>query len=135
MVLPLSRKDYCPDDLDKICRDFSNLHRNQYGYSMDTQSVQIVNLRLTAIGLLSKPVLKEEPRRQDATPQAAKYTRPVYMNGAKLEVPVYDRARLHWGNAISAPAIIEQADSTTVLFAGYRAAVDRFRNLIIEREA
>jgi hypothetical protein len=35
---------------------------------------------------------------------------------------------------IAAPAIVEQFDSTTVLFDGYDLSVDSFKNLIIRRK-
>jgi N-methylhydantoinase A len=56
------------------------------------------------------------------------------MDGKSVEVPIYERKRLKCGNEIKSPAIIEQLDSTTVLFKGYNATVDRYRNLIVERE-
>lgn len=56
------------------------------------------------------------------------------MDGRFVEAAVYERKKLKCGNEMKAPAIIEQLDSTTVLFEGYNATVDRYRNLIIERE-
>ncbi len=56
------------------------------------------------------------------------------MDGRFVEAAIYERKKLKCGNEMKAPAIIEQLDSTTVLFEGYKAKVDRYRNLIIERE-
>jgi N-methylhydantoinase A len=36
------------------------------------------------------------------------------------------------GDAIAGPAVIEQLDSTTLLFPGDRAAVDPYLNLIVD---
>ena len=36
------------------------------------------------------------------------------------------------GDAIAGPAVIEQLDSTTLLFPGDRATVDPYLNLIVE---
>ena len=132
--MPLARQDYTPGNLEEIGSGFAAVHKEQYGYSMSPESVQIVNLRITAIGLLSKPDLEEE-REGGADPKAAsKGTRSVFMEGKQVEVSVFDRRGLHCGNEIEAPAIIEQADSTTILFPGYRARVDRHRNLIIDNK-
>ena len=35
---------------------------------------------------------------------------------------------------IAGPAIVEQFDATTVIPAGWRGHVDRYRNLILERK-
>ena len=48
------------------------------------------------------------------------------------DTPVYDRQRLHSGNQLSGPPIIEQMDSTTVVHPGQTAHIDRFGNIIIE---
>jgi N-methylhydantoinase A len=48
------------------------------------------------------------------------------------DTPVYDRAALMPGDTIAGPAVIEQLDSTTLLFPGDRATVDAYLNLIVE---
>jgi len=132
--VPLAGKDYKRRDLEEIGSNFAEVHEEQYGYSMPPETVQIVNLRLTAIGLLSKPVLEEEGEAGPDPGVALKDTRLVFMEGKQVAVSVFDRKGLRCGNKIEAQAIFEQVDSTTVLFTGYRASVDRYRNLIIEKK-
>jgi N-methylhydantoinase A len=55
------------------------------------------------------------------------------MEGAYREAKIYDRKKCSHGNILESPAIIEQADSTTVLFPGFRAEVDKYRNLVITK--
>ena len=49
-----------------------------------------------------------------------------------LDAAIYDRSRLGRGAAISGPAIIEEAGSTTVVFPGQRVTVDDYGNLHVE---
>ena len=49
------------------------------------------------------------------------------------ESNLYDRSRLQPGNSVAGPAVIFQADSTTVLPVGWTALVDGWRNLVAER--
>jgi N-methylhydantoinase A/oxoprolinase/acetone carboxylase beta subunit len=51
--------------------------------------------------------------------------------GGFVEVPVYDRYRLPEGSTITGPAIVEEAEATTLLWPGDRLAVDSQRNLVI----
>jgi len=44
---------------------------------------------------------------------------------------VYDRERLGPGQRLRGPAIVEQIDSTTVIYPGQEAVVDAYRNLVI----
>jgi N-methylhydantoinase A/oxoprolinase/acetone carboxylase beta subunit len=46
---------------------------------------------------------------------------------------IYDRVRLPLGSRVPGPAIVEQADTTTVIPPGYAAAVDPSGNLRIRR--
>jgi len=127
-------KNYEKGDLDSLARELNRVHHEKYGYSMPSDTAEIVNLRLTAIGGLTKPEIREESYAGTDPGAALKERRRVYMDGTFLEAPIYERKRLKCGNKIKSPAIIEQLDSTTVLFQGYAATVDRYRNLIIEQE-
>jgi len=127
-------KDFTRKDLEILAQRLGEVHREKYGYSMSPDAVQIVNLRLTAIGGLSKPEIRKETP-SGADPKAAlKGKRRIYMDGKFVQASIYERKELRCGNRIDAPAIIEQLDSTTVLFSGYRATVDQYRNLVIEKE-
>ena len=45
--------------------------------------------------------------------------------------PVYDRARLHPGDELAGPAIVEEEESTTVVGSGAHLRVDEHQNLVI----
>jgi N-methylhydantoinase A len=46
--------------------------------------------------------------------------------------PVYDRDCLPAGAAFEGPALVEEATTTTVVWAGQRASIDRFGLISIE---
>ena len=48
-----------------------------------------------------------------------------------IPCPVYERALLRPGHGIAGPAIIDQPDSTTVVYPGQHAEVDDYGNLVI----
>ncbi len=52
-----------------------------------------------------------------------------------VEAAVYQRAALQAGDRLTGPALIEQDDTTTVVPAGFSAAVDAQLNVIMERRA
>lgn len=137
LEIPLSNEKsgetYTETDLASMARAFADYHEEQYGYKMPEETVQVVTLRLTALGLMEKPSIKDEPFGGRDPKEAFKGTRRVYMEGAYRDAKIYDRRKCSHGNIIEAPAIIEQADSTTVLFPGYRGEVDKYRNLVITK--
>jgi N-methylhydantoinase A len=48
------------------------------------------------------------------------------------EVPVYDRATLPAGFSLTGPAVVEQSDTTTLVYPEHRARVDELGNIVID---
>ncbi len=115
---------------------FHQAHHRAYGYDYrGKQQVEFVNLRVTGLGLIDKPALREIAAGGPDATAARKGERAVYFEavGDFQPCPLYDRARLLAGNRISGPAIIEEYGSTTVIFPGQQAIVDRFGNLLLSK--
>ena len=55
-----------------------------------------------------------------------------FKHSRAVKTPIYQRKNLGIGAKISGPAIIEQFDSTTVIFPGDELHIDRALNLIID---
>jgi len=102
-------------DLAGAVADFHALHQAQYAHSDTAATPEIVNLRLSAVGVLPKP----ETREIDSGEGAARTRRRIYADGAWREVDVYDRAALQTGETLAGPLVIEEAHSTIVIPAGW----------------
>lgn len=131
LAIGLGQADPLPG-ADEIKNRFFAEHERAYGFHNAVDPVEIVNFRLIAVGRLRQPATRRGATRYGATPAAGDY-RMVWFLADRAEVaPVYDRAVLMPGDTIAGPAVIEQLDSTTLLFPGDRAAVDPYLNLIVE---
>jgi N-methylhydantoinase A len=109
-------------------------HDRTYGFSAPEELVEVVSLRLTSVGTISKP----PPRTLGADGTAEpKEHRPVYFaeSAGYVDCPIYDRYALPAGATFAGPAIAEEFDSTTVVHPGYAVFVDEAGNLLIERGA
>jgi N-methylhydantoinase A len=119
---------------------FNATHRATYGYAEESEPCEIVNLRLSALGLIEKPPLGAglaggATAATDAQ-IARKGTRQVYFSDTEfIECVLYDRLRLPVGASFLGPAIVEEPDSTTLVHPGWRATVERFGVLAIDRLA
>ena len=49
-----------------------------------------------------------------------------------VECPIYNRELLEPGHNFNGPAIVEQLDSTTVVYPGQKAKVDDYLNIVID---
>ena len=135
LTVPLPAEQLDASKIDRVLEQFHIEHDRAYGYSAPTEPVEFVNLRLTAIGKIAKPRLRELEGNNTDIAAAQKATRSVYFaeSDGYIECPIYDRYLLGPGCVLTGPAIVEEIDSTTVIHPGYSAQVDRFGNLILTR--
>jgi N-methylhydantoinase A len=111
---------------------FYAVHDQFYGFHNVEDPIEIVNLRLTATAAVAR-LGSDRAQRPKAKRAAPIEHRPVWFSRARpVRTPIYDRAQLPAGQAMTGPAIIEQFDSTTVLHPGDRLTVDPALNLIIK---
>jgi N-methylhydantoinase A len=125
-------------DVAEIVERFHALHERLYAHRLDGAAVELVALRAAAVGRLPGAAPRHvEPG--DLTPpgDALKARRPVFFDEAPgwVECAIYERGRLLGGNRIAGPAIIEQMDTTTVVFPGQQATVLPTGTLAIESRA
>lgn len=118
--------------LDELRAMFFKLHEVSYGYHNPDDPVEMVNLRLAARGQLKF----EEPgvgNSRSAGPAIATSQRTVWFSPEMpVEAKVYERAQLKPGQVIQGPAVIEQHDTTTLIFPGDTGLVDNAMNLFIQ---
>ena len=113
--------------------DFHNKHKNLYGYSAKNKKVEVVNIRLRAIGETEKPEIKTYEEKGKNPPLESIITeKEVIFDGKPYRTKVYYRDKLEAGNEIKGSAIIVEYSSTLVIPPFARAKVDRFKNIIIE---
>ena len=117
------------DPLEKLEERFHAAHEQRYGYRMDDEPVELVNLRLIATVPVEKPGL-DEPAVQG---EAVSERREANFDGEWLEVPVYDRERMGEGSEVEGPAIVEFKESTCVVRPGWSGVVDGVGTLVLER--
>ena len=121
-----------------IARAFHAEHNRLYGYSLEQEGtpVEVINVRVQAIGVTDKPVAREEPWAGDDAAHALKGRRAVYIPETKAfrDVPVYDGHRMGHGNRIEGPAMIEQETTAIFVSASYDCVVDALGSFSLFRK-
>ena len=129
--VPVSTEDVRKrGDIAGTLADFHDIHERLYGVRFHVP-VELVALRVVARGA-TPPV--EEAKLASAggdVKDAILETRPAYFNGAWMDTPHYDRAKLGAGARVEGPAIIRQYDTTTVLMPQHYAEIDPHGNILI----
>ncbi|MGB8951549.1 MAG: hydantoinase/oxoprolinase family protein [Candidatus Aminicenantales bacterium] len=114
--------------------DFHREHEKLYSYHNPHGQLEIVNIRLKAVGLSKKIKLKKFRESRSSSRKAWLKSQTIYAKGKNFSGSVYDRARLNAGSRLRGPALIVDFGSTTFLPPGFGLKVDGFLNLIIQKD-
>ncbi len=109
-------------------------HRRRYGYADASRPLEVVSVRVRMVGASPKvPLAKFRTRTGDGKQAIVKHG-PVFFNGRAVRTPFIDREALRPGDRFSGPAIVTEYSATTVIPPRCTAAVDAYKNLVIEVE-
>jgi N-methylhydantoinase A len=133
-----------PDEVQPAARvalDFHAAHRQRFSYASESEPVEIVNLRLKAIGKTAKPRFtclssgRLDPRDAHIGYKQVYFADTAAPRAARpIPSALYERDRLAAGNIVVGPAVVYQLDTTTVIPPGWSATVDGWGNLVLEGE-
>jgi N-methylhydantoinase A len=119
-------------DMDAVVEVFHELHERTYGYRNQTKPVQVVNVRLRARGMPTKPTFARSEPAGETPPEAANLgAREVIFDGEAKPTRVYRREELRAGNVIPGPAVLVEYTSTLLVPPYATAVVDEYENLIL----
>ncbi len=130
LTVPLADGEITRAALNDLAAAFHAKHEQTYGHANRSEGVQLVNLRLTAVGRLPDLVLAQ---RADAA-HARVRSRDVWFDESGFtSTPVHWRDGLTSGSRLVGPAIIESMDSTTIVPPGWQAHIDEMGYIRIAR--
>ena len=121
--------------IDYMWKNLHRVHDQTFGFHYEgEQDVELVNLRVQAVGTQHRPSLKQDvAARQPAKPFAK---RKVYWRKSGwVNCPLYRRTELAIGQKIEGPAVVEEYGSTVVVPASWTLRSDSYGNLILEKSA
>ncbi|MDE0813264.1 MAG: hydantoinase/oxoprolinase family protein [Alphaproteobacteria bacterium] len=131
LTVPAPADAVTPETLDALANGFHEKHRQTYGHENRNEIVQMVNLRLTAIGRLEGLDL----RQTSATGGGSSMTgsRKVWFKGAsRIDCAIHDRDKMNAGAEAPGPAVIQAVDTTIVVPPGWTARADDNGYIIME---
>lgn len=135
LTVPLTEAPGAMPDMEALRQRFDALHRERYGHAAPDSRVEFMAARLAGIGRVMRPQPARPPAASGPSAAAVVGTRQAAFATACgitwHETPVYDRAGLLPGHRFTGPAIVVQADSTTMVLPDQRVTVDTLGNLVI----
>jgi N-methylhydantoinase A len=117
---------------EELVTAFETSYHTQYGDTLGNRPIKVNTIRTTVIGVRPIPSLAPDTVGQSVSLEAARLgARSVYMLGEMISCPIYQRDHLPIGATLAGPAVIEQADTTTLVEPGMTVNVDTDGNLIL----
>jgi N-methylhydantoinase A len=115
-----------------LAERFHDMHRQTYGHASPDEPVQVVNLRVSAVGRLGRLDLGHGAT-AGATGTAKARSRPIYFRETGLEpCEVVPREALGPGSDRPGPLVVESLDATIVVPPGWRLRVDARGFIVLE---
>lgn len=115
LTVPLPERPLDAAALAELRGQFDAQHRQRFSFDDPDETVELVTLRLTAVGLLGDGAAAEDAYAPTETTPPRR--RRVHVNGAWTDTPVYSQLALAPGDAVEGPAVVEQ-EYTTMLVPG-----------------
>ncbi len=129
ITLPLDTSRNDAQIVESLREAFHIAHETNYGFASKSEPIQIVNIAVKAIGQLDRPELPQIETNGAAEPEH--YRETLFEPGRRHKTPIFARDKLVAGQKIDGPAIVEQMDTTVLVFPGDVCVVDRWGNLVI----
>ena len=132
LTIPAQTGAVTTETLDQLARLFHEKHRQTYGHDNPDETIQLVNLRVTAIGRFENIELSYTGKTEGSS---LKGSRSVWFRqGGRCDCAVHDCARLGIGTEVVGPAVIEAVDTTIVIPPGWRARMNPTGHILMEND-
>ena len=122
-------------DVKALQAAFHKRYASLYGRAIPHLSVEVLSWSL----MLSTKPAKERPatRKGRAAPLKSQRKRRMFeaTTERQVDAPVYARDAMAGGGRVTGPAVIVEAQTTTIVGAGFRAHADAHGHLVLERTA
>jgi N-methylhydantoinase A len=123
LVIPAARRPVDEAALAEITEVFHARHLSTYGHDNRGEPVEIVSVRLSAIGAI--PALTIQDATAPAGCDAVKSRRRMWFRETgSADATVFDRARMAAGQRVTGPAVIESLESTILVPPGWEAKMN-----------
>ncbi len=118
-------------DTTTIREHFEAAHRRRFGFVMPEKPLIVEAISVEIVGAGD---VDDEPAASVVAGKATPVDEATMFSGdVSHRSAIYDRAKLRPGETLGGPAIIIEANATTILEPGWQAHVDARRNLVLDR--
>src|SRR5262249_32877279 len=111
---------------------FTEAHRSRFGFATPERPLVVEAVAVEATFAGERVQETRGPSRDGGGPVAVDRV-VMWTSGAEHVAPVFDRTSLRAGDHIAGPALIREANATTVIEPGWRAEVTDLNHMLLQR--
>ena len=119
-------------DLDALIAAFTAAHRARFGFATPGRALVVETVGVEAIAPGETVTETRLPSRGEGAPEVID-TVAMFSGGAEHATPVYDRTTLLAGDVIAGPALVREANATTVIEPGWSAEITALDHMLLRR--
>jgi N-methylhydantoinase A/oxoprolinase/acetone carboxylase beta subunit len=132
LVVPVPHRPVDGKALAGIKDSFHELHLRTYGHDNRSEPVEIVSVRIAAIGAIPALTIRDQPAPAGANP--LKSRRSIWFRETGMvDAAIFDRAYIHAGMIAPGPLVIESFESTILVPPGWQAKMSEDGFVILTR--
>ena len=119
-------------ELDTIVASFTDSHRSRFGFATPERGLTVETVAVEAVAP-GEPVQEANvPARSGTTLSPVDHVA-IFTGNAERHAPVYERTELQAGDRIAGPALIREANATTLVEPGWAAEVTALDHMLLCR--
>jgi 5-oxoprolinase (ATP-hydrolysing) len=114
---------------------FEAAYRKRYSFLMQSKALIVEAVSVEAVGKSDAPSETVEPAPRRVSGLMPHAVVPMYSGGKWRQTSLYQRSATRIGDIVKGPAIIAEANATTIVEAGWQAEVSLHDHLVLRRIA
>jgi N-methylhydantoinase A len=127
LEVPIAFDEFTPANCARLWADFHAKHDARFGFAIPNEVIEMTTIKCTVFATTEKPRFPSLGERPPPVPARRK----VAFGEDLIDTPVYDRATLGAGFALTGPALVEEAASVTVIGPAQQLTVSPTGHLVI----
>ena len=135
LTIPInSSGDLTEQSIGEMEETFHDLHERMFTYSVRESPVDLFHWRVVAHRKVDSPETPEYSAASQSIAVAKKAARKVYFGDIDdyRETDIYDGDLLERGMTVAGPAVVEQTNTTIVVFPGQKLAVNEYGDFVLD---
>ncbi|MYM22293.1 5-oxoprolinase [Duganella sp. FT135W] len=123
------------DMVESMQQQFEAAYRKRYSFLMPARALIVEAVSVEAVGKSDAPAEAVEPAPRRVSGLMPDAVVPMYTGGKWRQTSLYQRSATRIGDVVKGPAIIAEANATTIVETGWQAEVTIHDHLVLKRVA